>query len=276
MVRIKTHKIAGVFIVAGLLFLAGCGSSSTNSSAVYNLDLGSHPQGWTATGHAAAAQADISACQECHGNDLAGGITGISCMSCHVNGSPLADSGCTSCHDAPPSGTSAPNINGAHAAHAAVPGIAGICDTCHAGAGSGTVNHDNGVVDVQILNAYSAKSGTAEHNPDGTCSNVSCHGGQTTPLWSGGAIDANTQCTECHSYGTSQYNSFSSGQHDFHVNQMGLVCIACHDVQKLAQNHFAFLSTPAMEGPAAATVGSLVTDYTNGTCTTRCHDSRSW
>ncbi len=275
MEQILRRKKTGLLLLAGLLFLAGCGSSSTNSNAVFNLDQGSHPSGWT-TGHGASAQADLSACQTCHGNDLSGGMAGVSCMSCHAN-SPLADTGCTSCHGAPPSGTSAPNIKGAHAAHAALPGVGIVCDTCHSGAGSGTANHENGVVDVQISGVYNAKSGAAEYNPDGnTCSNVSCHGGQTTPAWYGGIIDVNTQCTQCHSYGTSQNNSYSSGRHDFHVNQQGFVCIACHDVTKLAQNHFTSLNSAALEGPAAATLGNLVTDYTNNTCTNRCHDPLSW
>jgi predicted CxxxxCH...CXXCH cytochrome family protein len=33
---------------------------------------------------------------------------------------------------------------------------------------------------------------------DGTCTNISCHGGQATPNWSTGAIDPATQCTVCH------------------------------------------------------------------------------
>jgi hypothetical protein len=50
-------------------------------------------------------------------------------------------------------------------------------------------------------------------------------------------------------------------------------------------NHFTTLSTPAMEGPASATIGgtgTVVTSYSAGSCTPSvgssggCHGTRSW
>jgi predicted CxxxxCH...CXXCH cytochrome family protein len=155
-----------------------------------------------------------------------------------------------------------------------------VCDTCHSGAGSGTAKHNNDVVDLAFLSVYNAKSGTALRNSDGTCSKVSCHGGQTTPSWlSGTIIDVNTQCSTCHAFGTAEYNSFSSGWHDTHVSApLTITCVACHGVTKLAQNHFTSLNTTSMEGPASATIGGVVSSYTGtiGTCTTGCHVSRQW
>jgi predicted CxxxxCH...CXXCH cytochrome family protein len=213
----------------------------------------------------------------CHGSDLSGVTnSGPACANCHIGGVSSLLSGCASCHGAPPNGSTDPNVTGAHTVHNALTNVTNVCNTCHNGAGAGTVNHDNGVVTVQLLSVYNAESGTAVYNnADNTCSNVSCHGGQTTPVWLTGSIDVNTQCTSCHSYGTTEYNSFVSGQHDFHVNTEGFPCIACHDLSKLAIIHFSSLNTTTIVG-ASTTVGGLVTDYTNGTCTNDCHVPRSW
>jgi predicted CxxxxCH...CXXCH cytochrome family protein len=253
-----------------------------------------HPVSW-GTGsqiilnHGDYAQANgTTACSNayCHGSDLAGVTdSGPACASCHTGGVGSLSSGCASCHGAPPNGSTAPNRAGAHnttTGHFATQvTLPDSCNTCHSGAGSGTAEHFNGTVDVQLLSSvYSAKSGSAVFNADNnTCSNVSCHGGQTTPDWLTGKIDVATQCTSCHAFGTSEYNSFVSGQHDFHVNTLAKPCIACHNSLKLSQNHFTSLNTTMLEGPAAATIGggqTEVTDYTNGTCISDCHVPRSW
>ena len=210
MSQIKKSIMPVLIFIAGILLMAGC--SDPNAKAPFSSDSG-HPAGWFPSGHAAAAKADPGACTECHGSDLSGGTSGVACSSCHVNGSPYTNTDCTSCHGKPPTGTVAPNSAGAHNT---VTGHfnAGVtlpdgCSTCHDGAGSGTTKHDNGTVDVAFLTIYSAKSGTAVHNADGTCSSVSCHGGQTTPVWLTGTIDVSTQCTSCHSFGTSANTTVS-------------------------------------------------------------------
>ncbi len=272
---INKITILGVLILAGVL-VHGCGSSTPNSQASFSATAQRHPAGWLPVGHAQPAKANPATCTECHGSDLSGGISGVSCTPCHLNGSPFVLTNCTSCHGNPPSGTAAPNRAGAHAAHNVFPNGVSVCDTCHSGSGSGTVNHDTGTVGVAFLAAFNAKSGTAVYSPDGTCSNVSCHGGQTTPGWlSGATIDVTTQCTACHSYGTSQYNSFVSGQHDLHVNVLHFPCVRCHDTVKLAVSHFTSLNTPAMEGPASATINSSF-DYINGSCSPPCHVTMTW
>ncbi len=294
MSQIKKSIMPVLIVVAGILLMAGC--SDPNAKALFSSDSG-HPAGWFPSGHVTAAETDPAACTECHGSDLSGGTSGVACTSCHINGSPYTLTGCTSCHGDPPNGTVAPNIAGAHNVvtghfNAALVRLPDGCNTCHNGAGSGTPNHDNGVVDVSILGVYNAKTGTAVHNADGTCSEVSCHGGQTTPVWLTGSINVNTQCTLCHVVGTAagvpEYNSAWSGQHAFHVNTQGIGCTLCHNTTTLSQNHFTTLHTPALEGPAYATiggVGTLVTTYTgttgtSGTCTSNCHTNptvpRSW
>jgi predicted CxxxxCH...CXXCH cytochrome family protein len=265
-------------------YLGGIARVSCTSCHLGGVDS-LHPTDWgpnTTTLHGAYVDSNgATGCANasCHGTTL-GGVTGSgpACTSCHVKGSPLTLTGCTSCHANPPSGTVYPDVKGAHSPHNALANVTSVCNACHSGAGTGTLNHDNGVVDVAFLTGYNAKSGTAVRNADGTCSKVSCHGGQTTPGWySGTSIDVNTQCTSCHTYGTAEFNSFVSGQHALHVNGEGIDCVACHDTSKLGlgSNHFNYLNTSAMEGPASATLnGSL--HYTGGTCTPTCHSTDSW
>jgi len=270
--------ISGFLIVSGLLMVGGCGSSTPNDLAPFDSDAGKHASDWVYAKHAAVSNENINSCMECHGSDLSGGLSGVPCSQCHLNGSPLTATGCTSCHGNPPSGSVAPNRNGAHAAHYALPNVPNECNGCHGGSGSGTPNHYNGIVNVAFLSVYDAKSGTAVRNSDDTCSKVSCHGGQTTPSWLSGTIDVNTQCSTCHAFGTAEYNSYSSGEHDFHVNTQRIQCTSCHDTTNLATLHFASLNTTTLDGQAYVTLRSTL-NYVKaaGTCDALCHPGvRSW
>lgn len=397
MPQIKKSTYIQWMIVVALVLIVAVGCSKTNKDAIFDADSGEHPENWY-TEHRATYNADPGVCYECHGADLLGGTSGVSCysanfdgMSCHANGpvghpagwadptshgasakaapNPSTTSGfsscqachgtnfgggssnkscfschglsaphakapwrlfsgststythvdtdtgnsaacaechlnsgaaaaancfnnslchavpnCVYCHTKPPSGAAAPNRAGAHAAHYALAGLVDSCDTCHSTAGLGTSKHKNATVDVLFLSAYSAKSGAAVKNADGTCSKVSCHGGQTTPAWlSGTAIDVNTSCTSCHAYGTDEYNSFHSGKHDAHVNVNSLACTVCHDTAKLATGHLVSLNTTSLEGPASSTTITAINyNSTTRSCNpglgglTGCHNSRGW
>lgn len=212
--------------------------------------------------------------QYCHGTGLEG-VTGSgpSCSTCHSW--PFSEGACGSCHAIPPSGTVSPDVAGRHSVHTGL-GSFITCDTCHSGSGSGTVNHQNGTAEVKLADAYNAKSGAGAFNATGnTCASVSCHGGKTSPDWPGGTIDVNSQCTTCHSYGTAQYNGFTSGRHDLHVNSERFGCTECHDTAKLATVHFDDLNTSAMTQAWKTLLGSM--NYTGtgsgtyGNCTVACH-----
>jgi predicted CxxxxCH...CXXCH cytochrome family protein len=223
------------------------------------------------------------------------------CTECHAGGDPLAVANCASCHADPPDGLAPvgdvfPNIEGGHAEHIALDNVAGICDTCHNGGGTGTgLQHFyNSTVNVAFQNLlFKANSGNLLFTAaDNTCSNVSCHGGIRTPNWRTGTIDVNTNagCLQCHAFGTGESNSFNSGEHDKHVIEEGLQCRECHNMDLAtpgAQNHFAFLGTTQMEGPASGTFqnstgtvaytpGSPGTGTCTGTCHGETHDNDDW
>ncbi|MBU0484272.1 MAG: CxxxxCH/CxxCH domain-containing protein [Proteobacteria bacterium] len=180
---------------------------------------------------------------------------------------------CTACHGQPPSGNSYPDTAGAHATHAGLPSVNTNCGICHVGAAH------NGQLNLGFPAAYNAKSGTATDNGNGTCSNISCHGGATTPNWRTGSLVVNTQCASCHSSGTSQYNGYYSGKHSKHLKK-GYSCTVCHNTTKLQTGHFSNLATTTFAQSAAATIGggsTRVGSFQGGTCSSvSCHGTERW
>lgn len=170
-------------------------------------------------------------------------------------GDPYAGS-CTACHGQPPQ-------SGAHEVHSSLADIGTNCAVCHE-----TASH-NGTIDLAIPSTWNAKSGSATSNGS-TCSNISCHGGQTTPNWISGTLDSSTQCKSCHTSGTIQYNSYASGKHRKHVESERFDCLVCHDATKLGSGHFSKLSTIAFEQNPASTLNNSV-NYSGGSCTLTCH-----
>ncbi len=69
--------------------LASCSTANQDSPLSLIDSSGNHPDGWISA-HGQYAAPDGSLCMGCHGDDLAGGITGISCSSdavgCHADG----------------------------------------------------------------------------------------------------------------------------------------------------------------------------------------------
>ena len=183
-------------------------------------------------------------------------------------------SDCTACHGQPPSGSDYPDTAGAHAVHVELAAVAGDCSVCHLAAAH------NGQVDLAFPADFDALSGPATDNLNGTCSSVICHGGQTTPDWWTGSIAVETQCASCHTYGNSQFNSYSSGEHRKHVQDKGYSCTVCHNTATLQNGHFSNLATPDFELSPATTIGggsTRVGNYSNGTCSSiDCHGSKSW
>ncbi|MDJ0783526.1 MAG: CxxxxCH/CxxCH domain-containing protein [Desulfosarcinaceae bacterium] len=242
----------------------------------FNLTVGDLPQGcetsgchspftahpvplWAgaeATSHVSAGN-QAEACAMCHGETLSGegAAVGPACTACHELGSPLVRSDCTSCHATPPNNNSdasgnRPNRNGAHSAHQGYAGVTDNCSVCHNGAGANANNHfdESAPATIRMLNTYNAKGSSAGFSAAShTCSNIRCHGGRTTPNWFSGSINVATDCESCHTFGTSEYNGYFSGEHGEHRGE-GIACIRCHDAAKLANPNGAHLSNLASTG----------------------------
>lgn len=307
-------KIATITAAGAALF--GCGNGNGSGSAALVDSKGQHKADYVHL-HGADAQASIADCKGCHGNDLLGGISKVSCMStdpvsgfrCHVTSPEDDPTGCVSCHGGPnaggPFGNTAPNRQFAHGKHTLLTG----CDACHENAGAGTITHAKASAaggynraTVSLAAGVQAKPAAPvrAYNNDGTCSAVSCHGGQTTLAWSTGVMTIATDCLLCHEQGTApvvlggtptpQYNSFYSGisagsgnnLHEFHLrpttlnasgNPVG--CTDCHDGNTLNdyQKHFSGLAGNTFTAPGA-TIGFSAGSYdaTAKTCSNvACH-----
>ncbi len=160
------RKLAILCIFLFLAVLTG-GCADENDGAP-NTDQ-PHPLGaqWLLPDeHPKAAIDNAPPCFTCH--QETGGAISPACRDCHSAGPPNFVLGtCDSCHAKPPDGTARPNRAGAHAAHNALPKVNGVCNTCHNGAGSGTLKHydTSSPADVAFLAAYNAKSGAASFPP---------------------------------------------------------------------------------------------------------------
>ena len=237
-----------------------------------------------------------SSCYGCHGADLNGGsapscsnTNGTSGLKCHSNGKAEGAKAvnCTSCHGNPPDGTVLPNVKGGHDRHTTLPSL--TCTACHNGAGSGTSLHANGTVNVIILTSLKAKKASSNpvKNSDNTCDNVSCHGGNKTPVW---GTTNGLACTSCHEQGTGfqvpEYNSYYSGQfagvsqHLRHLARINpatgltVYCTDCHDINKLTkQQHFGgaasrqFVFPGNTIGGGTTSIGSYNADNSTGSTT---------
>ena len=180
-----------IISLAVALALGGCGDK--NPQAQFSPE-GGHPAGWTVD-HKSSAKANLSSCIECHGENLDGGVSKVSCTTCHTSAVPSGANaaGCTSCHGAIPDGSSNsfPNRNLSHDKHANLPGV--TCNTCHNGFGYSTENHGTlASARLSLDPVFKAKAATSapaySRNGSGgvSCTNVSCHGGQPTPVCGGG------------------------------------------------------------------------------------------
>lgn len=259
--RITSSVLKIISITAASAALFGCGNGNSNGSAALLSGNGRHVADWVQL-HSAAAASSMESCTECHGSDLSGGISKVSCMSptaisgyrCHATSPADNPAGCVSCHGGLPSGPfgdTAPNRKLAHDKHTALT----ACGTCHLNAGTGTVGHARATAaggfnraTVTLSGAFTAETFTTfgYDAPSDTCSGVSCHGSggklQAALPWSTGAITMATACYQCHEQGTAptalggpptpQYNSFYSGLfsgaipatnlHEFHLRQTTL------------------------------------------------------
>jgi predicted CxxxxCH...CXXCH cytochrome family protein len=281
---IDLNKTHGSFAKKDLTICQDCHATpgSTGSNPRFNLPYETLPNGCETSGchdqkkgqghpipwdtHGTSGN-QANACTLCHGANFEGG-SGRSCKSCHTRlmGVLLPTIGsCDSCHGNPPNGITRHNRAGSHATHLALPELASNCGACHKGAGSGSAIHavfKNRSALISLSPAYSAKNGTVGYLlSTNTCTNVICHGGQTTPAW-GGTIAA-SGCSSCHVSGTAQYNSYASGKHSKHLTER-LACTDCHDIKtlKATSQHFSNVSSSTFNQSPASTIRASELNYT--------------
>jgi hypothetical protein len=189
MPRVTIRSSALIFLAA-LFFAAGCSDTNPNSFTFE----GSHPAGWVPSGHRPAAEANLSSCADCHGNDFSGGISGVACANCHLGVSetevsvhpltwtiPIVDHGPYVVTEA-----SAPTSCGIAVCHGvdfAGGGVGVSCDQCH--------------------NTYPHAAGWADPNEHGVGARNDildckfCHATPgTPPVYDGDAVGVN--CLDCH------------------------------------------------------------------------------
>ena len=173
------------------LVLLGC--SSPNDQSHFNSDIGKHVDNWLPAGHMTAANTDLTTCADCHGADYSGGVSGVSCTSCHLgsptsvhpanwtpvystHGSYVSSNGTSPCSNQYCHGTS---LTG-------VPDSGPSCTACHLG--SPTSVHPAGWNPIVSTHGPYVKANTTS-----PCANQYCHGVTLT-----GVTNSGPSCTSCH------------------------------------------------------------------------------
>ncbi len=248
-----------------------------------------HPSGFVAKErHGRAFILHEQDCTRCHGEDLQGGGSGVSCDGCHLKNADATLAGnCTFCHGgvdnesgAPPEGVfgeserSDPQV-GAHSRHVSTTEHHGAfdCSECHTKPASFT---DAGHLDGDGQAEVALKSGSYD-SESGVCSANECHGnGRTSgssPTWT--SVQALT-CTGCHDDGSRQASSRLSGMHDKHVRDLRLDCTNCHKAVLDAQENFVNVGLH-VNGQADVELSIGTYNAQNKSCSTSCHEEiESW
>jgi hypothetical protein len=220
-------KLAALLLslLLSMLFLVLTGCGNPNSQANFSSDTGTHPAGWLPDGHAVAATNQIATatfnCTDCHGNDLLGGISKVSCFTPANSGSTsTSTSGCHLGNDLQvhplqwgqyayalhgtyvqlqdPTAASCANVSCHGASLTGVSGSGPSCTSCHLGGSAFSVHPTgwNTAADLATptppgpLHAqYVGANGTT------ACSNTVCHGTNLQGVFLSGP-----SCNTCHAF----------------------------------------------------------------------------
>lgn len=189
----KTSLMFSFLLLLFVVTLAGCGSS--NSQSTFSSDTGEHPAGWLPAGHMERALvAGLDSCAQCHGANYNGGISWISCTSCHMGGvnsvhpanwgsyayarhsDYVRSNGTGECANAWCHGTDLAGINESGPS----------CTLCHLG---GVYSKHP----IEWSSAIRSHGGYVTANPDVTCANLVCHVRNSEGEFLGGP-----SCDSCH------------------------------------------------------------------------------
>jgi predicted CxxxxCH...CXXCH cytochrome family protein len=237
----------------------------------------------------------LTSCKTCHGTDLAGGTSGVSCTACHATaGFPTWDTNCTFCHGNRSTGRQSPPVDiqnrsvttnvsvGRHDKHVGSTLSAPIpCTACHVARTTSVITDTthidgNGIAEVTFagapsgLGSYTRTSATASG-----CAATYCHGN-----FSGGSGSASVSwvsttpmtCTSCHG------NPPATGEHNRHVNGEGLACSVCHGTG-YAQSGTVNV-TLHVNGAKNVVTGNGIQTWSRPSCTpsnaSACHGTETW
>ncbi len=242
-----------------------------------------------------------SDCGTCHAGYTSSSVN----LATHVNGTvEVAAMTCTSCHGragqdatagspsnaAPPLDTlgAANGLRvGAHQAHVVGRAFSSgtACQNCHAGVGTYTTMHSNGVNEVAFVNGTSPSFRTGTFRPrngstPASCASTWCHavrdqsghvsgGTLPTPTWTG----AITACTGCHAVPP------MTGAHD--ESEHRVPCGYCHPGYAATTSANGTTVNEAIHVNGMRDVGGTGTrirswDATTRRCRPMCHDSETW
>jgi hypothetical protein len=233
--------------------------------------------------HGPDTNLQVEDCQECHGADLSGGNSEVSCDPCHETD--WRDN-CTYCHGGDAEGSGAPprDIDGedapeeisfrAHTSHVTQSNHESWdCVECHVQPtdvlSPGHLFDDSpGRAEVEFSGglAYGAVYDSA-----GGCSNVYCHG-------DGGGTNGDSQddgqaltCGSCHPSPDSGVNSWGtmSGEHSLHL-QDGMVCADCH-AGVVNQSQTVVGPSLHVDGDIDSTFSDENISWDGDSCTGLCH-----
>jgi predicted CxxxxCH...CXXCH cytochrome family protein len=288
---------------------AGYTASSVNAATHLNGTLevtSNHPAGWAdKTQHGYQANlTGLTGCKACHGTDLAGGTSGVSCTACHTTaGFATWATNCTFCHGDRNSGRQSPPLDvqgrsattntsvGRHDKHVTTTLMAAIgCVQCHP-ARSGSVITDaahvdgNGVAEVTLATIGGMAGSYSRASPTSATCTTYCHsngqGTATTPNWTSATA---MTCTSCHGAPP------STGEHQKHMSK-SLNCSHCHNGIATGTGYPATNATlvsgslhvngtrnVVFGGTYNGTAVSMTTSGTGAsrTCSGSCHNSKTW
>jgi len=201
-------KISVMLLVLAFIILSGCGDQQ--STAIFDPETGTHSADWPQF-HGRTLLDNTAICQECHGTDLRGGISSVSCFTPSFNG--------MACHrhDA---GWNNPDLHGADAKELTGP-MKGFqyCSRCHG------ADFDGGLLSAGCYSASCHGQGIP-HSPapwDGTGGSrthqdtrvqnadvcATCHAGQSASPAPPGTPYNCFNNTLCHSTSTGHSNAVS-------------------------------------------------------------------
>jgi predicted CxxxxCH...CXXCH cytochrome family protein len=277
MMRFHSALVKIILVPLSLTALVACSGKSGSGGAAVTLDAnGNHPADWVQQHWIAYKQQNggsrgVSAntgCSDCHGSDLSGGISRVSCFSASLNGiSCHANADHTLGHPASWSDPTSSDFHGSATASfngAMIKGNSALgssCGVCHA-TGSNVTQFGS----VPSCLSTDPKWG------------ISCHASSPAA--------ASTGCVSCHGTppaGASAPNR--AGAHAAHLSLAGVTCNTCHSgfgtgTSKHANGAFLNHSSAYVRVAVAyaAQTGSL--GYTGGRCSAvSCHggtDTPAW